>query len=71
MIVKCDVYRDDQRGGLLKCVSAFLTFVAFDYQRQPTLVPQLDLAEEDQEAHKMALVIKESAKKRAEEFSKI
>jgi len=71
MIVKCDVYRDDQRGGLLKCVSAFLTFVAFDYQRLPTIVPLLELAEEDKKAHQMALVIKESAKKRAEEFSKI
>lgn len=71
MIVKCDVYRDDQKGGLLKCVSAFLTFVAFDYQRQPTIVPQLELTEEDKSAHQMALVIKESAKKRAEEFSKL
>ncbi len=71
MIVKSDVYRDDQKGGLLKCVSAFLTFVAFDYQRQPTQVPELELSEEDKKAHEMALVIKRAAKEREGEFKKL
>ena len=71
MIVKSDVYRDDQKGGLLKCVSAFLIFVAFDYQRQPTQVPELELTEEDKKAHEMALVIKRAAKEREAEFSKL
>ncbi|TQV88634.1 acyl-CoA thioesterase [Aliikangiella coralliicola] len=66
LTVKSDVYRDDGNGGLMKCVSAFLTFVAFDYQRQPTIVPLLELLPEDEKDHKKALIIRESAKKREE-----
>lgn len=64
MIVKVDVYRDIGNNGLMKCVSAFSTFVAFDYQKQPTQVPLLELAKEDITANKLALIIKDSAKKR-------
>lgn len=71
MMVKTDVYRDIGDNKLLKCVSAFLNFVAFDYQRMPTQVPSLELAEEDELAHKMAIAIKESAKKRQQELQEI
>ncbi len=66
MMVKADVYRDIGNNELMKCVSAFLNFVAFDYQRQPTLVPLLDLLPEDEDANKMALIIRDSAKTRDE-----
>lgn len=71
MMVKADVYRDTGNNGLMKCVSAFLNFVAFDYQRQPTLVPLLELREEDKEANQMALIIKEAAKQRSAELAKL
>jgi acyl-CoA thioesterase YciA len=64
MMVKADVYRDIGGNRLMKCVSAFLNFVAFDYQRQPTPVPLLELAPEDELAHQMALVIKAAAEDR-------
>lgn len=65
MMVKTDVYRDIGSNKLMKCVSAFLNFVAFDYQRQPTQVPDLELCPEDEKAHQMALAIKESAQQRS------
>lgn len=71
MMVKADVYRDTGDNRLMKCVSAFLNFVAFDYQRQPTMVPQLELTPEDEQAHKMALIIKDSAKNRSDLLKKI
>ncbi|TQV71022.1 acyl-CoA thioesterase [Aliikangiella marina] len=71
MMVKTDVYRDIGGNKLMKCVSAFLNFVAFDYQRMPTQVPILELLEEDETAHKMALTIKESAKRRQQELNEI
>ena len=64
MMVKADVYRDIGNNQLMKCVSAFLKFVAFDYQRQPTAVPFLKLDPEDEAAHKMAQVIMSSAEQR-------
>jgi acyl-CoA thioesterase YciA len=66
VMVKADVYRDIGDNELMKCVSAFLNFVAFDYQRQPTQVPLLELADEDHAANKMATIIKESAQARSE-----
>ena len=71
MMVKADVYRDTGDNRLMKCVSAFLNFVAFDYQRQPTMVPQLELTPEDEQAHKMALIIKDSAKNRSDLLKQI
>ncbi|WP_444996221.1 acyl-CoA thioesterase [Aliikangiella sp. IMCC44359] len=71
MMVKTDVYRDIGGNKLMKCVSAFLNFVAFDYQRLPSQVPLLELAEEDKQAHLIALSIKESAKARQKEIDKI
>lgn len=71
MIVKADVYRDIGNDELMKCVSAFLNFVAFDYQRQPTLVPLLELSSEEQHDHQMAMVIKESAKSRCERLAQM
>ncbi len=71
MMVKADVYRDIGGNKLMRCVSAFLNFVAFDYQRQPTQVPLLELTPEDEKAHKMALVIKKSAEERAELLKQI
>jgi len=71
MMVKTDVYRDIGNNQLMKCVSAFLNFVAFDYQRQPTEVPLLELAPEDEQAHKMALAIKAAAKKRKQDLDAI
>lgn len=66
MMVKADVYRDIGNNELMKCVSAFLNFVAFDYQRQPTTVPLLELSPEDEKANKMALIIRDAAKARSE-----
>lgn len=66
MIVKADVYRDIGNNGLMKCVSAYLNFVAFDYQRVPTSVPLLELDKDNRQDHKMALIIKESAKARSD-----
>jgi len=71
MMVKADVYRDVGNNELMKCVSAFLNFVAFDYQRQPTQVPSLELKPEDEKDNKKALVIKQSAKARAELLNNI
>ena len=71
MMVKADVYRDIGDNQLMKCVSAFLNFVAFDYQRHPTTVPLLELAPEDEKAHQMALAIKASAKQRQQAIEKI
>lgn len=66
MMVKADVYRDMGNNEMMKCVSAFLNFVAFDYQRQPTLVPLLDLRPEDEKDNQRALIIKDSAKARTD-----
>lgn len=71
MMVKADVYRDIGNNELMKCVSAFLNFVAFDYQRQPTTVPLLELTAEDEQANKMALIIRESAKARSEKLKEL
>jgi len=66
MMVKADVYRDIGNNKLMKCVSAFLNFVAFDYQRLPTAVPLLELGPDDEKDNKRAKIIKESAKARSE-----
>lgn len=66
MMVKADVYRDIGNNELMKCVSAFLNFVAFDYQRHPTQVPLLELSPEDENANAMAMIIRDSARARSE-----
>ena len=71
MMVKADVYRDIGNNELMRCVSAFINFVAFDYQRQPTQVPLLELAPEDEKDNQKAKIIKESAKARAMLLSKL
>lgn len=71
MMVKADVYRDIGGNKLMKCVSAFLKFVAFDYQRHPMIVPLLELAPGDEKAHQLALKVKETAAIRHKAFQSI
>ncbi|MDH5630557.1 MAG: acyl-CoA thioesterase, partial [Gammaproteobacteria bacterium] len=71
MIVKVDVYRDIGNNDLMKCVSAFSVFVAFDYRKQPAQVPNLLLDENDKLAHQMALIVKNSAAQRDNELAKL
>ncbi|MET1256443.1 acyl-CoA thioesterase [Aliikangiella maris] len=71
MIVKADVYRDIGNNKLMRCVSAYLNFVAFDYQRHPTQVPLLDLEDDDIIANKIALTIKANAQQRQDAINQL
>lgn len=71
MMTIAEVFRDIGDNQLEKCVSAFLTFVAFDENHIPTEIPELELAEEDKSLHEVAQVVKKSANQRRNEFKDI
>jgi len=64
MVVKAEVFRDIGNNELMSCVSAFFIFVAFDYQRQPTRVPELILDPKDKQANHAAKIIRKLASER-------
>ena len=68
MMVITEVFRDIGDNQLEKCVSAFLTFVAFDESHTPTQIPELVIAEEDKSLHEIALTVKKSATQRRNEL---
>jgi len=66
MLVKTQAFRDIGQNGLLKCVSAYFSLVAFDASGKPALVPSLILQEMDKKANNEALLVKHFARKRNE-----
>jgi len=64
MMVKTKAYKDTGEDHLEKCVSAYFNLVAFNENRQPTQVPELEISNDNKEDNKAAKVILDAAKQR-------
>jgi len=71
IMVKAEAYRDIGNNQLEKCVGAYFNLVAFDQNRLPAQVPLLNINEENRQENEKAIFIRQSAKQRDIQLSKL